>query len=324
MGNSNKAQKLKYSNVEAQIYTIPKFEKSSNCEYLTVVSWNVNMESFSAYAPKDWSKENNKWNIVYQQISEQDPNIICLQELSKPVNKWQDKSQIDKFHPLIQIYMKTNKWEMTFSTPSHSGYCIILVQKKLFQLNNYKISMELDIDPNNKWPAIILKKRLNDNIDDDCKDDDVNDDHKYKPIMILFCVHLQPYPTDHNVKGRREEFDRLYKLSKSKYNMNKYFVLIGDTNMRDNEEDKILYDYKQENITSCWQIVPSNIKKKGMYTFYRNYFYRDNPGVARYDKIFMGQNIQCTSIGVFDKCVSDEKFHFISDHRAIVALLQIS
>ena len=105
--------------------------------------------------------------------------------------------------------------------------------------------------------------------------------------------------------------------------MNEYFVLVGDTNMRYKEELDIIKDYNGD-IDCCWQIVPEQMKKNSMFTWYSNYFEVGTDGVSRYDKVFYNtKKIKCIEVNVFDECVSDDKYHFLSDHRGISVVLEI-
>lgn len=46
-------------------------------------------------------------------------------------------------------------------------------------------------------------------------------------------------------------------------------------------------------------------------------------GVSRYDKVFYGESIKCVEVRVFDEAMSDDKFHFASDHRGVCVVLEI-
>ena len=133
---------------------------------------------------------------------------------------------------------------------------------------------------------------------------------------------MAPFGGEVNAQIRLNQFRMLYNECK-KLKLEKYFMLAGDTNMRYNEEVNILKLYKNE-IHSCWEMVPFyTILKNSMYTFYRNYFSVGAKGATRYDKMFYGNGLKCKEISVFDKCVSDDKYHFLSDHRGILGVFDV-
>jgi len=95
--------------------------------------------------------------------------------------------------------------------------------------------------------------------------------------------------------------------------------MIGDTNMRDYEEQRILKEYP---VKSCWDIIDPEYLAldRFMATFYRNFFKVGKAGTTRYDKVFCGHGVQFRLFGIFDEAVSPKHpYHFLSDHRALVA-----
>eukprot|EP01083_Nonionella_stella_P200951 735447_1 len=127
---------------------INKYKKNEEeHDYLRVVSWNVNMETLSAYCPFEWQENNNKWDKIYQQVNEQDADIITFQEIPNP---FYQKIDYHKMHPLIRKYYNTNQWFISNSTRSHCGHTLILVNKRI--QTKYRIYF----DPSCKWPAVIL------------------------------------------------------------------------------------------------------------------------------------------------------------------------
>ena len=89
--------------VSPKVFKLPtsnvKNKKSS--DYLKMVSWNINMEGLSclshkiilhktnlctftehsSYAPKNWSKTHDKWDLIFKQTLKQKPDIITFQEV---------------------------------------------------------------------------------------------------------------------------------------------------------------------------------------------------------------------------------------------------
>ena len=92
--------------------------------------------------------------------------------------------------------------------------------------------------------------------------------------------------------------------------------------MRYQEERDIIKSY-DGSLSCCWDVVPDDLKKNGMFTWYRNYFSVGQQGTSRYDKVFYGTKIKCIEVSVFDETVSDDKYHFLSDHRALSVLLEV-
>eukprot|EP01083_Nonionella_stella_P222134 792978_1 len=274
-------------------------QRDSSHSYLRLVSWNVNLETLSAYTPKEWTKHNNKWHHVYKQIASQNPDIISLQEIPLPYFGATSNRNV---HPLIQKYIESNHWFITKSTRSHCGHTIMLIHKRVSNVYGYDVDCD-NIDPLNKWPTVILRKKSKN--------------------ILLFGVHLNY--GDHGSIQRKMSFDRLYALAK-KYNMHHQFVLIGDTNMREYDERDILQKYRKYGISSCWDLIePEHLKRSSfMATFYRNFFEIGKQGTTRYDKLFLGKNLKCVALGIFDKTVSENiPFHFLSDHRGLVAEIEI-
>eukprot|EP00483_Globobulimina_turgida_P001847 UN01849 len=290
-------------------YGIQKYEQNElEHDYLRLVSWNVNMESLSAYCPNGWAQNNNKWDKIYEQVAQQNADIITLQEIPRPFYPHTCDNEI---HPLIRKYIDSKQWYISNSTRSHCGHTLLLVNKNLE--NKYDIRFDAC-----RWPAVILNKKMV------AKNMNPKSRYDFSRSLILFAVHLMY--GNHGSKDRVSAFNRLYQFAKNKYNMKNNFVLIGDTNMRDYDEQNILNQYKQKCVTSCWNLVdPEHLKLKNfMATFYRNFFEKGKQGTTRYDKIFCGKNVRCISLGIFDKAVSKEEFHFLSDHRGIVADIEIS
>ena len=66
-----------------------------------------------------------------------------------------------------------------------------------------------------------------------------------------------------------------------------------------------------------------NLTENKFFTHFHNYFEVGKDITSRYDKIFMGNNIKMLTFEVFDTPVSDDMYHFLSDHRAISSVFMI-
>ena len=188
---------------------------------------------------------------------------------------------------------------------------------------------------NKRYPDEHCESKMNDNlkknkhVDGNNSNINSNSDNttqeEQNASLILFGVHLPPFGGYKYAKQRRMIFDRLYnKVSRDKYGLESYFMLIGDTNMRAKEEVDILNNnfYKREGITSCWNSIDYKSKKQ-MFTWNSFYFDQKTDVKARYDKAFCGKNVKCLNMRIFDQNVSDEPRHFLSDHRGIVVDIEL-
>ena len=305
--------------MSTKAYSIPNYKRNPQFDYLKVLTWNVNIEAHSAYATKEWIESNNKWDLVYQQCQTQNPDIISFQEIPLPFDNntsHESHSRYSQIHPLIQKYIDTNKWYITSSRRSHCGHTINLVHKRL-EKRGFKIDVSDGIDLGNKWPGFILYKQQQQQNRAECK---MNDDssRSYGKKLLFFGTHL--YYGQNNAKRRERSIDRLYQVAK-RHKMTEYLVICGDTNMRDHEEVNIVNSYND--ISSCWDIVPQQYKQNSMFTCYKNYFKKGKPGVSRYDKLFYGNKVKCIALGIFDHHYNNNKCHYLSDHRGVVAILEI-
>ena len=59
-----------------------------------IVSWNLNMNAHSAYAPEGWANTNDKWQLVFKQVMDQNPDIISYQEI--PQSYFAEKTEKDE------------------------------------------------------------------------------------------------------------------------------------------------------------------------------------------------------------------------------------
>ena len=245
---------------------------------------------------------NDKHELIYEQVCEQNPDIITFQELPSD----------DRNQSLIARFIQDGYRAWTNCYPAHAGYAIILIKDETIynQYKHFNLKIESNIDPKNEFAGIMIKSNKNG-----------NDNHDINFGFMLFGVHLHPCSSKSDEKIRNEQFDRLFQVSKQ-YGMEKSFILIGDTNMRQHEEDNILKQYEAYDMQCGWNIMEPEQQK---HTFSTTGFFRESfdGARARYDKIFYTQNIRCKYFNIFDKNVSENEAHFLSDHRAIVADIDI-
>lgn len=243
-------------NVSPVSYYIPNFQKKvkeinmQKGVILKLVSWNVNGKANSAYTPKNWSLD--KYDLIYEQVSKQNPDIICYQEL---------KSR-DLDEGLIQKYHQSGQWFITKAYMSHAGFTRILVHTRVQDHMGFQIKL----DCNSKYAGIILRnseissliKTEKSKSEEETKKELVQG--KYCQLMLYGC-HLPPF--NYQPEKRRAAFNKLYEAAKTLHMQNS-FVLMGDTNMRYKEEKDIVQEYGQTNnqVHCCWDIVPEEQKKK--------------------------------------------------------------
>eukprot|EP01084_Bolivina_argentea_P197893 339018_1 len=265
---------------------------------LRILSWNLCTVKHSAYATREWIKNNHKLKLVYLQIIKQKPDIIALQELPK--------------HPItneLLKYFSTRQWFITrtFETDhmktneEPSDGQIMLINKRLMKYYNIKYNgNNNNIDNKNKWPGCILY-----------------DKYTNKVKLLLYSVHFKP--GKQLFKERSAEFDELY-AEAMRNRMNRKFCCIGDVNMRENEEKYIKRDYGMK---SCWDIIPKHLKMDNWFTWHWNYYQPGNDYSLRYDRMFFPKYIQCKKVHIFDTVVSKYNKHFLSDHRGIVVTIKL-
>ena len=151
--------------VSPKTYTLPNYKSPNNSITLRIVSWNLNMNANSAYAPPNWSKNNDKFKLIYQQTNAQNPDIITFQEVSRPLlyqnlTKINDDNVKNNLNPLIKMYIDSKKWIYTHTKSSHCGYTIILVNKKLID-NEIEVEFnEYKPDSNGKFVGVVLYKTV--------------------------------------------------------------------------------------------------------------------------------------------------------------------
>eukprot|EP01083_Nonionella_stella_P088251 245827_1 len=272
--------------------------RDNDYNVIRVLSWNINADCHSKCASNEWIESNNKWQLMYSQITQQKPDIIALQELPKN----------SKTNVFLRKFTDTKEWyaTRTFETMhvrDFSDGTILLIHKRLSKHYHIKYNGNNaydNIDRLNKWPGVILWDKTT-----------------KRPALLLYSIHFCPSKSFY--KERRHEFDELYSES-IRNNMSDIFVCVGDTNMRENEELFIKNNYY---IQSCWDIIPQRIKRNDYFTWHWNYFKPRNDWSLRYDRMFMSQKIQCKRLCIFDAPVSKNNEHFLSDHRGILITITL-
>lgn len=293
------------SHVAPVSYVIPGFEsESKKSTILKVVSWNLCGTTNSSYTPVDWDKNNDKWEHVHEQVSEQSPDIISYQEL--------DSNLLT--HPLMQRHQDSGDWLFGEALMSHAGYTRLLVHRRV--QDDLGFSIELDgpnrVAPANNYPRLILRSKL------------MHESEAVKSslCLALYGCHLPPFKN--GAQKRALAVQSMWEEAKALttgHDGSDFFVLVGDTNMR-YEEEKPLLDSLQQ-LRCCWDIVPEQEKKDQFYTWYKSFFTAGAEGISRFDKVLYSSKFDCLSLGVFDRAVSPSPFHFLSDHRAIVSHLRL-
>eukprot|EP01084_Bolivina_argentea_P169270 293458_1 len=266
-----------------------KEQKYDNNPNITIVTWNINENDHFVSASTGWKQYGNKMRCIYQQTIQQNPDIITFQE-------------IPSMSCSLLSYFRSDRWYISNAKKSHCGFIVCIINKDLETKRGFKVDLNTISDIYEETlPALILLK---------------NDVKK----LVFFGVHLPPFNRSKDVSDRRNEFNKLVNIADA-LGMAHNFIIVGDTNMRQNEENKILKDYKGE-IKSCWDVVSKN-KKKKMYTWYMNYFEVGCPAKSRFDKLFYGSKLKCLSVEIFDKPVDGNPQHYLSDHRAMCCVVQI-
>ena len=141
-------------------------------DFIKVLSWNINYDKHSKHATEEWINNNDKYQLIYNQISAQNADIVALQELPP---KESDRARF------LKLFKNENKWLFTneYKTShiiNECDYSILLINKILekkytLQYNHTNNS----IDELNKWPGVILYENNQTNSDIvDSKDDAVS------------------------------------------------------------------------------------------------------------------------------------------------------
>jgi len=93
-------------------------------------------------------------------------------------------------------------------------------------------------------------------------------------------------------------------------------IICGDTNMRQDEKNKLFAEYK--NFFYNGEILLKNKEEKAKYYTWNLDFFQATYCVAKFDVFFIGNHFHCNKFHICDEFLNNNDKFFLSDHRALL------
>lgn len=283
-------------------------DKEKQLESLTVVSMNIASCEPSKSAPAHWTREKSI-DALRDNVLRSDPTIIALQECPGGAKF------AAKIFPTYQVIG---------STYSHADQVILLVKYGINATQVFTSSSPVFHSLMKKAPAPVESKRLPAVIAE------LEWDNRH---LLVASVHLEPFAE--GAHKRQMQMQSLVQLSKS---MSMPLFIIGDMNMRDNEDETM---ENELNLLDVWKLAGSCPAtqwtwdtidhRRGNAGGFFNQYYGEHTRQyqARYDRVYVHENdmidlaIPPTFELIANQPLTSYK-DFLSDHFGVTSHFQLT